>query len=63
MNVRYIGKDQESLKNGMICEVLSVEKGLLRVKTAAGKTELIPPEQCETLMRNWHFDADEIFHD
>ena len=24
--------------------------------------ELVPPEQCETLMRDWKFDADEIFH-
>ena len=37
--------------------------GVPRVRTGEEKSELIPPEQCETLMRDWKFDADEIFHD
>ena len=63
MKIRYIGEDREPLKHGTICEVLGVEKGWFRVRTGEEKSELIPPEQCETLMRDWKFDADEIFHD
>ena len=67
MKVRYVGKDRENLKQGETVEVLGVENGWFRLKTgtdAAGEdvAELVPPEQCEMLMRDWKFDADEIFH-
>ena len=63
MKIRYIGEDRETLKHGTTCEVLGVEKGWFRIKTGEEKSELVPPEQCETLMRDWKFDTDEIFHD
>ena len=67
MKVRYIGEDRESLKQGETVEVLGVENGWFRLKTGTAMTgedesELVPPEQCEMLMRDWKFDADEIFH-
>ena len=67
MKVRYIGEDRENLKQGETYEVLGVENGWFRLKTGTDEAgedtaELAPPELCETLMRDWKFDADEIFH-
>jgi hypothetical protein len=62
MRVRYIGEDRENLKQGEIYEVISLEKGWFRIRTEAEEGELVPPEQTETVARDWNFDADEIFH-
>ena len=62
MRVRYIGEDTENLKQGEIYEVISLEKGWFRIRTGSEDGELVPPEQTETVARDWNFDTDEIFH-
>ncbi len=62
MNVRYIGEDRDLLKKGNIYEVIAIENGWFRIRTESDREEVLPPEQLETLMRNWNFDADEIFY-
>ena len=48
---------------GLDFGTLSARAAAFDIRTGEEKSELIPPEQCETLMRDWKFDADEIFHD
>ena len=63
MKIKYIGEDRENLKTGTTYEVLGVEDGWFRVRVGAEESKLVPPEQCETLMRDWSFHADDIFHE
>jgi hypothetical protein len=50
MKVKYLGKiDTPALEKGKIYDVMSVEKGWLRIMTELDEDYLFPPEQFEVV--------------